>query len=386
MNLVSFLIAVVYFICANLGINYGENDFIFAKEFFMNVECKTDIFVSPDEVWDNGAEYPSIISLSHNGDKNGTLLSTFEVFDKGDTCFRIMESTDKGESWKQISTVIETLDSNLQAAWEPCLFELPEKIGSYEKGTIILGEISLDAGCQNVTKLCIFASDDCGKTWNEISVVDSAGGLGDGIWEPYFVYDDGFIYCFYSDDSDETHSQTIVYKRSDNLIDWSEKVPVVVSDNPSDRPGMPIITKMGNAKYYLCYEVGGENNYPCRYKVSDSVSEWNANDFGKEIKTKKGRELHTSPNCIWIPQGGKNGALIIAAQYQNDGINELFISFDYGETYSLVANPFRYSQKRGFGYSPSFFYDEADEILYYANTIDYQDDHSKVAISRITMY
>lgn len=386
MRFFSLILSIIYFICANLGINYGKNDIIFAKKLFFNVECRTDIFVSPDEVWDNGAEYPTVISLSHNGTENGTLLATFEVFDKGKTCFRIMESRDKGESWKQISTVYEMFDENLQAAWEPCLFELPEKIGSFREGTIILGEISLDDGCRSATKLCIFASDDCGKTWEEISVADSAGGLDEGIWEPYFVYDGGYLYCFYSDDSDEIHSQTIVYKRTSDLINWSEKVPVVVSDDPFDRPGMPIITRMGNGKYYLCYEIGGNDNYPCRYKVSDSISEWDPSDFGTEIRTKTDRELHASPNCIWLPHGGENGILIIAAKYQNKGNEELFISFDFGETYSLTANPFTYSQKRGFGYSPSFFYDESDETLYYANTIDYKGDRSKVAISRITMH
>lgn len=387
MKIISIFLAFIYYVFAILGLPYKSNDTIYTPKCSFTVEARTDIFCPPDEVWVNGSEYPTIIQLENNCEKNGTLLATFEVFDKGKTKFRIMESTDKGENWNEISTVTETLDTELQAAWEPCLFELPEAMGDFAKGTIILGGISLDDGCKNKTQLSIWTSADCGKTWNETSVVDKAGGTGDGIWEPWFVYENGTLYCFYSDDSDPIHSQTIVYKSTTDLVNWSEKVPVVVFKNPNARPGMPVITKMGNGMYYLTYELleDGENK-ACRYKISSSISEWNASDEGTEIIALCKREIHSSPICLWIPEGGKNGTLILDGKYGNKGNNEMFVSFDYGKTYTVMANPFEYdASKSGFGYSPAMIYSEKDKVIYYVNSVDYKDDLSKIQFVKLSI-
>ena len=380
MKILSSILAFIYYLLAVMGLPYGSESKIFTPRIDFMVEERNDVFCPSDDVWVNGAEYPTLIQL-----ENGTLLTTFEVFDKGNTEFRIMESTDNGKTWTEISSVVETLTPGLQAAWEPCLFELPEAVGEFEKGTVVLGGISLDDGCQSKTQLSIWTSKDCGKTWSETSVADSAGGTGEGIWEPWFVYENGTLYCFYSDDSNPVHSQTIVYKSTTDLVNWSEKVSVVVFDNPNARPGMPVITKMGNGTYYLTFELlENDENKPCRYKISESISEWNAADEGKEIIALCKRELHSSPVCLWIPDGGRNGTLMLAATYGNKGHNELFISHDYGKTYSVMATPFEYdSSKRGFGYSPSIIYSEKDNAVYFENTVDYKDDLSKIQFVRL---
>lgn len=306
MKIISAILAFIYYLLAIFGLPYSDCNTIYTPHGIISVESRTDIFYPSDEVWVNGSEYPTVICLANNEEKNGTLLATFEVFDKGQTKFRIMESLDKGNTWSEISVVTEKLNPNLQAAWQPCLFELSEAMDDYEKGTIILGGISLDDGCKSKTQLSLYVSEDCGKTWEEISVIDEAGGLGEGIWEPWFVYENGTLYCFYSDDSDPIHSQTIVYRSSTDLINWSEKVPVVVNENPDDRPGMPVVTKMGNGKYYLAYELlTNDVNRPCRYKISDSISEWDADDQGTEIIAFGNRDLHSSPICLWIPRAAK---------------------------------------------------------------------------------
>ena len=381
----SLFLAFIYHFMALLGLPYGENSVIYSLKANFTTEQKTDVFCPSDDVWVNGAEYPTSIILSHNGENNGKLLASFEVFDKVETFFRIMQSDNKGESFEEIARVKEELTEGLMAAWEPCLFEIPESMGSFREGTVILGGISLDDGCKSKTQISIWASEDCGKSFSEISIVDSAGGTGDGVWEPWFVYENGVLYCFYSDDSDPIYSQTIVYKSTTDLINWSEKVPVVVHKNASDRPGMPVITKMGNGKYYLCYELlTEEGNMPCRYKISDSISEWNASEEGKEIIALKNRELHTSPVCIWIEKGGKNGMLILTSKYQINGGTELFVSYDYGKTYSVMINPLPFDwAKDGFGYSPAFVYSQSENLLYFFNTVDYKDNLSKIQMARM---
>lgn len=380
----SLFIAAVYAVLSFFGFPCGEQDIILTENVIFNVEKRSDIFCPPTEVWNNGVQYPTIISLSHNKENNGVLLCSFEVFDKGETSFRIMKSSDYGESWEQISAVYETADSSLSAAWEPCLFELPDTLGDYPEGTVLLGGISVDDGCKSKTRLSVYASGDCGQSWSEISAVDEAGGVGDGIWEPYFVYDGGYLYCFYSDDSDPFYSQTIVYKKTADGVNWGEKVPVVVSENPQDRPGMPVITKMGNGKYFICYELGNGEGYPIYCKMSDSIDNWDESDIGKRITTAFKRTIGSAPCCVWMPAGGENGTLIVSGKYGSKGNNELFVSFDCGKSFKTMINPLPYSDKNGFGYSASMFYSQADNKLYYANTVDYKDELSKIAFARIS--
>ena len=67
-------------------------------------------------------------------------------------------------------------------------------------------------------------------------------------------YDNGYLYCFYSDDtrgpdvngSNPGPDQILVYQRSKDGINWEAPVIVCAFKDFIDRPGMPIITKMGN--------------------------------------------------------------------------------------------------------------------------------------------
>ena len=76
--------------------------------------------------------------------------------------------------------------------------------------------------------------------------------------------------------------------------------------------------------------------------------------------------------------------LIVNAKYGNKGNNELFVSYDYGETYSIIVSPFKYSGARGFGYSPSMIYSENDKMIYYANSVDYKENLSKIQFVRLS--
>lgn len=98
MKIISIITAFIYYLLAITGLPYGNSDIIHTPRGNIDIEARTDVFCPSDEVWENGAEYPSVICLSHNGEKNGTLIATFEVFDRGQTKFRIMESTDKGDT------------------------------------------------------------------------------------------------------------------------------------------------------------------------------------------------------------------------------------------------------------------------------------------------
>ena len=377
-KLLSFILSLIYSFLSLFSLSFDNGQKIWTQKLIFNVDSRTDIFCPSENVWVNGAEYPTVIELA-----DGTLLATFEVFDKGQTGFRIMASADFGDTWTQRAFVTETFDSTINAAWNPCLFELTEKVGAFDKGTVVLAEVSIDPEQSRKSQISVYASADNGYTWTEISVIDEAGGTGEGVWEPWLTYENGYVYCFYSDDSNQVCSQTVVYKRSTDLINWEEKTAVVKSDNPDERPGMPVLTKMGNGKWFLCYEYGKDGSYPIYYKTSESIENWNPADTGTELKAGK-RKAVSAPSCIWIPDGGRNGTLIVSGKYVNDDENDLFISSNFGRSFKMMENPLDYSDKQGFGYHASFFYSAKNNVLYYANTVDYINDLSKISFARIS--
>lgn len=376
----SALLTVVYSFLSLFGLSFDGGSRIWTKNAVFNIETKSDIYIPDENVWVNGTQYPCIISLS-----DGALLASFEVFDKDDTGFIIMSGGRTGEAWTEISRVRETADDSVNASWNPCLFELPETVGKFEKGTVLLAGVSIDPAQSEKSRISVYASSDSGRSWSEISAVDEAGGTGDGVWEPFLAYEDGWIYCFYSDDSDAEKSQTIVYKRSRDCENWEEKIPAAVSENPDERPGMPVLTRMGNGKWFICYEWGDGSGYPVYYKTADSLNEWNCTDKGTPLISKGGRTAGSAPSCIWIPAGGKNGTLIVSGKYGNGKENDLFISSDYGESFRIMKNPLNYSDKQGFGYHASFCWSEEDNTLFYANTVDYTDTLSKIAFAGISV-
>ncbi|MCQ2472258.1 MAG: exo-alpha-sialidase [Clostridia bacterium] len=379
-KIIAFLLSSVYSFLSLFGLSFFDGKTVWTKDLTFTVDTASDIFCPSENVWVNGAQYPSVIELS-----DGTLLATFEVFDKGQTGFRIMKSFDKGSSWEQLTFVTETIDNSLYAAWNPFLFQLSEDVGNFTKGTVILAGVSIDPEQSRKSQIEIFASTDGGESFKEISIIDEAGGAGDGVWEPFIAYENGYIYCFYSDDSDEEKSQTIVYKKSRDLLNWEEKKAVVKSHDNSHRPGMPVLTKMGNGKWFICYEFGNGSGYPIYCKTADSLESWDASDTGTQIITKINKDVNSAPNCIWMPVGGENGTLIVSGKYGNSKGNDLFLSSDFGKTFHRMKNPLDYSDKQGFGYHASFFYSEIDGSLYYANTVDYTEILSKISFEKLTI-
>ena len=378
-KMLSFLLFIIYSLLSLFGFSFDDDRRIWTKDVIFNIESKSDIFCPDENVWNNGAEYPSVIRLS-----NGKLLASFEVFSKSETGFRIMASEDSGKTWKECAFVTEKVDESLNAAWNPCLMELSEKVGEYTKGTVILAGVSIDPSQKIKSRISVYASKDSGKSWDEISVVDEAGGIENGVWEPWLVYDNGYVYCFYSDDSDEVCSQTLVYRRSADCVNWEDKKAVVKSDNPDDRPGMPVLTKMGNGKWFMCYEFGGNGDYPVYFKTSDSIDEWDSADIGTQIISKGKKTIGSAPSCIWIPDGGRNGTLIVSGKYGSGKENDLFISSNFGKSFRIMKNPLDYSDKPGFGYHASFFRSDDDGKLYYANTVDYTETLSKISFAVIS--
>lgn len=356
------------------------------------VEHQSDIFLPAGTHTADVCEYTSIIQLNHqkNPDDNGKLLATFEWWGNA---YPIFESADDGQTWEQIGSVTDDLNSGYYGEWMPFLYELPADIGEFEEGTVIFAATSITEAEVTGSTITLYKSDDLGRTFHAFCNVDEAGGIDWGVWEPYLIYDEesGRLFCFYSDDSDPVHSQKLVYKYSTDLVNWSEKYECVACDDPELRPGMVSVTKMGNGEYFMAYEMVGIDGNPIYCKRSASLDNWDdIADYGT-IVSAAGKTFGSSPYAAWSPAGGKCGTLIVTAHHMVKGKSstgtDMFLSFDYGKTFAPVDNPLPYTWKghEKSGYSPSLFVSSDGATLYYVNNPSGYDSTYRIAMAKINL-
>lgn len=346
---------------------------------------------APTKSWGGGIGCPSVIELSHNGDNNGTYIASYSVGDSGltgkATSLRTERSTDGGKTWTETGRAYEEFDKTIEASWNPHLFELPCQVGDMPEGTLLLAGISIDAGQKKKTAVNIWRSYDLGDSWEHYVVIDT-GGVGDttgGLYEPYLMYENGKLYCFYSDETDKAnHSQKLVFKTSIDGVNWSEKVDMVSLDDQTERPGMAVVTKMGNGKYFAVYEVCNTaegTGAPIYFKITDNLDDWDPTDKGTRLRTTDDSGYGSAPWCAWSPIGGDCGMLIISTCYGTDE-NDLVVSFDYGKTFIRMENPLPYEDG---GYSASLFFSADGKTLLYSNTVELKAGSEKSRIAFVAL-
>ena len=120
-------------------------------------------FFTPERI--EGASYPRVIQLKV-GPQKGTLLATFAR--RGPLL--IFRSTDNGDSWQQFSEVP-------QLEGEPCLYELPVKMGEFPAGTVMACGGSLAGNDAGQAFAGCGRSKDGGKSWAYLSTI-ATGGIG----------------------------------------------------------------------------------------------------------------------------------------------------------------------------------------------------------------
>ncbi len=347
----------------------------------LKVEFTTDISVSGDNWWDKGVQYGRLLVLKNSPDgKNGTLLATHCELNAGlvdhAPGYPIYRSSDNGKTWDVITLVSDTL-TGCNSEWNPFLFELEKPCGNYPAGTIILAACSIDPDHSKESHIRLYFSTDGGEDFSQGIVVASAGGLEEGVWEPFILQlDDGRLVCYYSDDSDEKYSQKIVYKTSSDAENWTDAVDVVATDIFAERPGMPVVTRLGDGSYFMVYEVvdkDGIDGNPVYFRRSADGLDWgNKNDIGTELISHNGKKaLGSAPYCGWAPVGGEKGTLVVSGTFMRTGESEtgtdLFISNDYGESWVTIPHPIPYTQADHVGYSNSFAFSADGKYMYSIN-------------------
>ncbi|MBE6607189.1 MAG: exo-alpha-sialidase [Ruminococcaceae bacterium] len=361
----------------------------------IDVEIISDVFVVPDKGYvnvmgyltqANRAHYPSVLELKYqpNKENNGKLIGTFCLGDTPvnggpNTQACVMESSDGGKTWEVIARPDETIDTSIKGISMAHIYELPAQLGDMPAGTLLYSGNSVNYSRKS--HIAVWRSFDCGYTWEEYVIIAEGGGTKEGVWEPFMWYEpsDGYLYCFYSDDSDPRHDQKLVYKRSKDGKNWSDIVDVCTFNDPADRPGMFVMTKMGNGEYFMVYEYYGSKNGYVYYKTTKDITSWNPTDPGKQIfASGSSHTIGSSPSCIWTRAGGKHGTLIVTGKWEEggDGKHRMFVSFDYGKTWETMENPLTYDLENDIlntnrtGHSASLVVGSDPYIIYYMNTTD----------------
>lgn len=287
-----------------------------------------------------GAMYPRCIVLEHNGEKNGTLLATFECYTHSEPVFPIYESTDRAESW-HLKSRIEDLETHLGCRYQPHLYELPADCGGLKEGTLLCaGNIIPDDF--STTSLRLYKSEDAGESWSYVSEIVSGGFAGVDIdkpdeqrpvWEPFITLTpDGRLICFYSDEryaAKDGYNQMLAHKISENGgLTWSQEKIDIAFPGGVLRPGMPVITSLPGGKFLMVYEMVNQDKVPVYFRISDSIEDWGDKDFiGNPVVCEDGSALTGTPYVIWIPQGGEEGTILVSGR----GFSQIFANSSLGK-------------------------------------------------------
>ncbi|WP_270165607.1 RICIN domain-containing protein [Paenibacillus sp. SYP-B4298] len=231
------------------------------------------MYTPPADAGTYGVLSPRTIQLKHNSEHNGKMYTTFEEVSNGQhkPTFPVFESTNNGATWTKVG---EVEDTNNEWGMLNCpqIFEMPQTIGSLEKGTlIIIGNSVPDDRSQ--TSMDMYKSTDLGRTWEYVSTVDIGGTHwinGDPIWEPWMVVANDQLIVYYSDERDPAHSQKLVHRTTRDGVNWGPIVEDIVMPEQKMRPGMPIVAQLENGNYMMTYEVVGLPGVPNFYKINDN--------------------------------------------------------------------------------------------------------------------
>lgn len=213
--------------------------------------------------------------------------------------------------------------------YQPQFFVLPEAIGEYPAGTVILGGMSVREDLAEAW-LDIYTSSDNGKTWTFASHAVHAPGPetnknGDkAVWKPFFAMYKGKLVLHFSDQRDEKYGQKLAHITTTNLRDWSEPVNDVTYPTYEYRPGVTTVAHIKSTnKWIMTYELCGspDPGCPSYFKVASSPLDFDSLQ-GTKIIANTGENPGSAPYIIWTepPERNNGSDIIIMSGAQNKAV------------------------------------------------------------------
>lgn len=260
--------------------------------------------ISPESPIPGSTGYPRIVRVMNEaGHYTGDLVasSRSDIFSSGD----------HGKTWTRIST-IDASSNGLTLRCCETLFQLDRQVGSLPRGTLVYAAAYLEG---KTPAIGYFTSGDHGRVWQYQGIPVARGDLHHGLWEPQFeIADDGALVMFWSDETDPAHSQKLVQMRNYfKGAGWEDQRDTVASGVKQDRPGMAVVSRISNGRFFMTYEVQGPR-FSGTVHARISTDGWNFGDptyLGFVPKDEKGEYFKVAPNNTWLPGSMKESGRII---------------------------------------------------------------------------
>ncbi|KXJ96653.1 hypothetical protein Micbo1qcDRAFT_210893 [Microdochium bolleyi] len=311
------------------------------------------VFTPPDNYTDPRVLYARAAQLPNND-----LLLTWENYspEPPPVYFPVYRSQDAGRTWRELSRV-QDKGFGFGLRYQPSMYVLPERIGKFPKGTLLLAGSSIPTDLSS-TQLDLYASADSGATWEFVSHVAAGGravpnnGLTP-VWEPFMLAHKGKLIYYYSDQRDNaTYGQKLVHQTSADLRTWGPVKDDVTYPTYTDRPGMPTVARLPNGEFIYVYEYGGGPNpaktdgysFPVFYRMSKDPENFIAAPHHPiRIANKDNNGSGTpfvpdgSPYVVWTPAGGPHGTIVVSSGC----CSEVFVNKKLGaeDAWEKVSTP-----------------------------------------------
>ncbi|MET0504624.1 MAG: exo-alpha-sialidase [Luteibacter sp.] len=299
----------------------------------------TGSFAAPAEdpvVGQNRADGSGYVWVTPTDEGGGRLLMAFEQ--KGMAGIATWGSDDGGDHWRFVANVTDQVhkDPAWQLRWQPHVMRMQRASGGLAAGTLILSANATgnDARGRVVAQdLQVYASTDAGATWSYRGSVVRGGGRPEdkdnkGVWETNIhVLDDGRMVAYYSTEQHkaEGYNQALAHKLStDGGKTWGAEVLDVAIPGGVERPGMAVVTRLGDGRYAMTYEnIDGADNGQVHIKFSRDGLDWgDPQRHGEPVVTASGAWPSACPVVQWFPVGGPEGTIVISAERAGGGGDE----------------------------------------------------------------
>jgi hypothetical protein len=271
--------------------------------------------VSRQLLYADGASYPRVIRLAHNGSANGRVLASVGTLD-GSALGVVLESTDGGATFDEVGAIADQDGADGRGMCCGTLFELPSPVGDMPAGTLLwAGTFGYKVPeAQRHTTQRLWVSRDLGRTWTFRSVIATSPNEYNA-WEPELsVSSDGYLVAHFSDESDKpAHDQKLVRVRSSDGTTWSDQRDTVTNDDFFVRPGMAGVRRLADGTYFLVYEVCNLDEPMCGVYSRTSADGWDYGDpadLGTSVRTEDGKWVRHTPTITVT----STGAIVLAAE------------------------------------------------------------------------
>lgn len=256
--------------------------------------------------------YPRLVRLE-NGAYKGRIIAAVSSWDAGGPFVPIYESLNEGSTFRKVGEIRDPED----AQGECCgtLYELPRRLGDLRAGTLLwAASYGQGAGADRRMAIKIWASRDAGRHWTFLSEAARSHNR-DGIWEPELIMDAGGTLWLHFGDETEAPRFAQVLNRvgSTDGVNWGTKQATLEIPPDRVRPGMPIVRRLPDGRYYFGYEICNYGDRYCDpyFKISPDGANYGApGDPGTRVTTASGAYFQHAQTVSLFP-GGPNGTRLL---------------------------------------------------------------------------